>query len=90
MNSMPPVGAAPPVKGAPLESSAKERRCTGMFKLDVLKAEDGQTLLEYILIGALVVLGVIAVLITTSGAIRSKFTQINNCLNAAGTSGASC
>lgn len=61
-----------------------------MFKLDVLKAEGGQTLLEYILIGALVVIGVIAVLLATGGAIRGKFNTINNCLNNATTSGGSC
>lgn len=52
--------------------------------------ERGQTLMEYILIGALVVIGVIGVLIATSSAVRAKFQQIADCLTNAGTSGATC
>ncbi len=49
--------------------------------------ESGQTLMEYILIGALVAIGVIAALISTSTSIRNKLTQIVNCLNSTGTGG---
>lgn len=54
------------------------------------KDETGQTLLEYTLVGALVVVGAIVALAATSTAVRAKFQQIVDCLNSATTSGANC
>lgn len=49
--------------------------------LSVLKREDGQGMVEYALLVALIAVVVIAVLVLLGPAIAAKFTQITNSLN---------
>lgn len=53
------------------------------------RSQRGQSLTEYLIIAAIVAIGVIASLIAFSGAARNKISQITNCLTNAGTSGVS-
>lgn len=54
--------------------------------LNFLKDESGQGMSEYALILALIAIGVIAALTLLKGSIQSKFNQIGDTLNNAGTS----
>ena len=46
-----------------------------------LKSERGQDVLEYAMLGGLIVLGILAVSVLFSGALTSMFTSIGHCID---------
>ncbi len=55
-----------------------------------LKDEDGATMIEYGLLAALIALVVAAAAFTLGGTLATRFTDVNNCVQAAGQTTAPC